>query len=70
MHGLWIGTDTGSVYALLAYGASAAAVAGTAWWRWFEVVPKAAQKRPPVAVEPDQAHIPLRPESRPERQAA
>ena len=69
-HGLWVGTDTGSVYALLAYGASAAAVAGTAWWRWFEVVPKAAQKRPPVAVEPDQAHIPLRPESRPERQAA
>jgi hypothetical protein len=69
-HGLWIGTDTGSVYALLAYGASAAAVAGTAWWRWFEVAPKAAQKRPPVAVEPAPAPIPLRPESRPERQAA
>jgi hypothetical protein len=42
-HGLWVGTDTGSRYALTVYGLAAAAVAGTGWWRWFEVAPKAAK---------------------------
>ena len=69
-HGVWVGTDTGSTYALLAYGLSAAAVAGTAWWRGFEVVPKQAQRARPAAVEPAPAVRALRPESEPERQAA
>jgi DMSO/TMAO reductase YedYZ heme-binding membrane subunit len=47
-HGVWVGTDSGSPYALTAYGLSAAAVAGTAWWRWFEVAPKTAHKSRPV----------------------
>jgi sulfoxide reductase heme-binding subunit YedZ len=42
-HGLWVGTDTGSRYALTAYALSAAAVAGAAWWRWFEVAPRSAR---------------------------
>jgi hypothetical protein len=62
-HGVWVGTDTGSTYALAAYGASAAAVAGAAWWRWFELAPKVAHKtrqaaeaapvRPAVQREPE-----------------
>ena len=65
-HGVWVGTDTGSTYALLAYGRSAAAVAGTAWWRWFEVAPKAARagRHAADAKRP----VPLaRPEAEPER---
>jgi sulfoxide reductase heme-binding subunit YedZ len=68
-HGLWVGTDTGSTYALIAYGASAAAVAGTAWWRWFEVAPKAA-RRAQRAADAGPPSDPLRPDLRPERQAA
>ncbi len=69
-HGVWVGTDTGSTYALLAYGLSAAAVAGTAWWRWFEVVPKSAQRSRPAAVAAAPAPRVIRPEGEPERQAA
>jgi predicted ferric reductase len=42
-HGLWVGTDTGSRYAVIAYALSAAAVVGAAWWRWFEVAPRSAR---------------------------
>ncbi len=69
-HGVWVGTDTGSAYALLAYGLSAAAVAGTAWWRWFEVVPKQVQRSRPTAVEPAPAPRLARPDAQRERQAA
>jgi hypothetical protein len=58
VHGLWLGSETGSSYALAGYGVSAAAVAGTAWWRWFEVAPKAARAARPrkvAEVEPAQA---------------
>jgi len=68
-HGLWVGTDTGSVYALLAYGGAAAAVAGTAWWRWFEAAPKAL-KRASAVTEVMPAPVPIRRETTPERRAA
>ena len=68
VHGVWVGTDTGSTYALVAYGASAAAVAGTAWWRWFEVAPKADRKRSAPSLTPAPAALPA--ETRSERQAA
>ena len=69
-HGILVGTDTGSAYALAAYGTSAAAVSGIAWWRWFEVAPTAkARPRPLHAVEqPPEAASP--PSPAPERQAA
>ena len=69
-HGVWVGTDTGSLPALLVYGASAAAVAGTAWWRWFEVVPKEVHAKRPVVVAPPAAPPAVRHEPLPERRAA
>ena len=41
VHGIAQGTDTGSIWALAAYGSSAAIVGGVAWWRWFEAPLKA-----------------------------
>jgi methionine sulfoxide reductase heme-binding subunit len=53
VHGIVEGTDSGSYYAIAAYGSSAALVAGVAWWRWLEAPPK---KRPrPVAERPSEA---------------
>jgi predicted ferric reductase len=69
-HGVWVGTDTGSPYALSAYGLSAAAVAGTAWWRWFEVAPKAARTSRPALVEALPAPRVVPDEALPERRAA
>ena len=42
-HGIAAGTDSRSMPAVAAYSASAAIVCASAWWRWFEVVPKAAR---------------------------
>ncbi len=47
-HGMTAGTDAGSRYAVALYGASAALVAGVAWWRWLEAPPK---RRPQRAAE-------------------
>jgi methionine sulfoxide reductase heme-binding subunit len=70
VHGLWVGTDTGSRYALVAYAASAAVVAGTAWWRWFEVAPKAARSARTAGAEAKRPVAVARPEVEPERQVA
>jgi hypothetical protein len=48
VHGITKGTDTGSVWALAAYGTSAAVIGGVAWWRWFEAPLKKPAKRPPA----------------------
>jgi DMSO/TMAO reductase YedYZ heme-binding membrane subunit len=40
VHGIAAGTDAGALPATVAYGASAALVAGVAWWRWLEAPPK------------------------------
>jgi len=46
VHGIAKGTDTGSIWALAAYGTSAAVIGGVAWWRWFEAPLKKPAKRP------------------------
>jgi hypothetical protein len=46
VHGMWQGSDTPSKWAIAAYGASAMAIGGVAWWRWFEAPLKKTPKRP------------------------
>jgi DMSO/TMAO reductase YedYZ heme-binding membrane subunit len=48
VHGIAEGTDSGSYYAIAAYGSSAALIGGVAWWRWLEAPPK---RRPRPTVE-------------------
>ncbi len=68
-HGLLVGTDTPSPYALAVYATSAASVAGVAWWRWFEVVPKSKSRAKPVRVAAKPAAV-ERSEGAIEREAA
>ena len=49
IHGIAEGTDTKSIWALTAYGTSAAVVGGVAWWRWFEAPLKKPKTAKPTA---------------------
>jgi hypothetical protein len=53
IHGIAKGTDTGSVWALAAYGTAAAIIGGVAWWRWFEAPLKA--RKPARTTAPTEA---------------
>ncbi len=57
VHGILSGTDTRSVWALVAYGSCGSLVAAAAWWRWMELPVPARRARP--AAQPRVKPVPL-----------